>query len=238
MRKAGLLYGHDKHFLDHIAPLCSLLEIPLIVSEEEIAHLARSYYPHLQVTLCNYSEMASYLLDEYETLFTCMPRPLFDELFFIPQQLARKRLRTIWLPHGNSDKGQLIPLMEGLKHEETLLVYGQKMVEFLKQKGALQKHHFTGNYRLFFYEQQRSFYKALVTKQIEEKFPKKQTTLLFAPTWKDQEDSCSFFDAFPHLASHLPKEMNLIVKLHPNLLIQEGRKIEQLQELYGRGILF
>ena len=31
---AGLIYGPDLHHLDHLAPICSLMNIPLIVTEK------------------------------------------------------------------------------------------------------------------------------------------------------------------------------------------------------------
>ena len=48
-KSAGLIYGKLAHHLDHIAPLCSLMQIPLIVTEEEIARAARQFYPGVEV---------------------------------------------------------------------------------------------------------------------------------------------------------------------------------------------
>ena len=53
-------------------------------------------------------------------------------------------------------------------------------------------------------------------------------TLFYAPTWKDYEQSSSFFGAMVPLIEHLPPEHQLIVKLHPNLLLQEEFETEEI----------
>ena len=54
MRLASLIYGADLHHLDHLAPLSAMLGIPLLVTEESIAALAKKYYPHLKVECFDY----------------------------------------------------------------------------------------------------------------------------------------------------------------------------------------
>ena len=147
---AALIHGHGLHYLDHLAPLCSLLNIPLIVTEEEIAEISRKYYPDLQVLISSYSQVGSYVVENCSVIFCCYPRALFDEFFFFPQKLLQKKVHTIWCPHGNSDKGYASPFMEGLANEEYALIYGQKMLDFFKAKrvfSQLKRFVLTGNYR-------------------------------------------------------------------------------------------
>ncbi len=149
-KSAGFIYGKLAHHLDHIAPLCSLMQIPLIVTEEEIARAARQFYPGVEVIATDYLTAAEFLVSHFDIIFYSMPRDLFDEIFFFAQKLLQKKIHTVWCPHGNSDKGQSIFFMEALRKEESALVYGKQMIEFLQRKKAfdqLKSHVITGNYR-------------------------------------------------------------------------------------------
>ncbi len=224
LKNAGIIYGPEAHHLDHIAPLCHLLNIPLIVTEEHIAYLANSFYPHIEIIQMDYAHIAMQCTQGFDILFSCMPRPLFDEIFFLSQQFLRKKVHTIWCPHGNSDKGHKAASMEGLKTEKYALIYGPKMQEFLVAKGAfenLQAHVHVGNFRKAFYQKHADFYNPIM----RAKFPEKRPTILFAPTWNDAENSSSFFAAAPGLIENLPASYNLIIKPHPNLWRQEEAKL-------------
>ena len=235
-RAAGLIYGPELHHLDHLAPLCCLLGIPLLTTEESIAALAKRYYPGIEVLALDYMAAPEYLVTHFDLVFYSMPRDVFDEVFFIAQKMAQKRVHTIWCPHGNSDKGNAIFFMEALKKEEAALVYGKQMIEFLKRKGVfdqLKGHAIVGHYRRQFYNAHKPFYDALAEQEIFRRLPAAKRTLFYAPTWQDYEKSSSFFNAMPPLAETLPAEHNLIVKLHPNLLLQDEFNVETLIEHYG-----
>ena len=63
-------------------------------------------------------------------------------------------------------------------------------------------------------------------------FEKEQPTLLYAPSWTDPEGSCSLFKSYRSVLDHLPREYNLILKLHPYLEIKtEEYDPKPLQEL-------
>ncbi len=232
---AGLIYGPDEHHLDHLGPLCSFMGIPLIVTEDKLCDLAKRYYPGLEVILFDYLAISEYLVSHFDIIFYSMPRDIFDEVFFLPQKLMQKRIRAIWCPHGNSDKGESIFYMEALKKEEAALLYGRQMVETFKRKGVfdqLKGHVITGNYRYQYYLQHKEFYDQIAEREIMRKLPKAQKTLLYAPTWQDYEKSTSFFDATKPLIETLPSEYNLIIKLHPNLTLQQDFLIEDLIAAY------
>ena len=226
---AGLIYGNQIHHLDHLAPLCILMDIPLIVTEEEIEEIAQKFYPGLVIVCLNYLQIGENVVTKYDLLFSSLPKDLLEQIFFIAENLFKKNLTYIWCPHGNSDKGHSSYFMEGLDKESILLVYGQKMIDFLIEKKAYSQAFaliVVNNYRYEFYKRHAPFYDALVEHTMA-KLPKNQPTILYAPTWEDAENSCSFFSAFPRLIQELPNEMNLIVKLHPNTLIN-ATQIEPL----------
>lgn len=229
----ALIYGRQSHHLDHLAPLCALLSIPLIVTEEDSAALARVFYPGVEVILTDYLTAPEFIVSHFDTLFYSTPRDLFDEVFFFAEKWLQKRVRTIWCPHGNSDKGHSIYFMEALHKEEAALVYGKQMIDFLKKKNVfdqLQAHCIVGNYRYAFYLQHQHFYDQLAKERVLAHLPPAKRTILYAPTWQDYECSGSFFDALPHLVEHVPPDVRLLVKLHPNTLEQDDPMMEALLE--------
>ena len=216
IRAAGLIYGQMAHHLDHVGPFCALIEIPLIVTEEEIASLARKYYPGLEVIYWDYIQVPHNLVQQFDTIFSSMPRPLFEDVFFLPMKLARKEISTVWLPHGNSDKGHASIFMEGLQHDHYALVYGKKMIDFLQEKKVfhqLKSCITIGNFRYTYYLKNKAFYDALA----EQLLPFDKKVILYAPTWKDKENSTSFYEACSILIDNLPEQYHLVIKLHPNL---------------------
>lgn len=231
-RTAGLIHGQCEHYLDHLAPLCALLNVPLIVTDEEIARLTHIYYPMVELIELHPHHFAFEVVAQFDTLLTTLPQALLAELLFFAEKLLDKQLTYIWCPHGNSDKGHASELMEALAQEKKLFVYGQKMVDFLQAKGVYDQQKtllYLGNYRQKFAEKHRSFFRLLLESKIPRSFNRQNPTLLFAPTWNDREHSSSFFDAFSILIEQLPSHFNLIIKPHPNLKHQhEGRAFQLL----------
>ncbi|MGH7889216.1 MAG: CDP-glycerol glycerophosphotransferase family protein [Thermodesulfobacteriota bacterium] len=221
-KAAGLIYGPLEHHLDHVGIFCSLMQIPLVLTDEELLQKAQLYYPDLKTIYWNCLESPFEVVRAFDTIFYSTPRIMFDEVFFIAETTLRKKIRTIWLPHGNSDKGHASYFMEGLKDEEMLLVYGPKMVDFLKEKNVHSPCIQIGNFRLEYFRRHRAFYDALIARL---RLPAKQIAL-YAPTWQDVENSTSFFETSRHLIETLPSNTLLLIKLHPNL--EKEIRAEQL----------
>lgn len=223
----GLVYGSFAHHLDHIAPLCHLFSIPLIVTDEDIKSLCLLYYPMVATTLISPLSLPSYLSTHFSHVISCMPTPFYESLFFLNHSYPT----PIWCPHGNSDKGTHTFFMENLIQEKFLLVYGEKMKDFLKEKKALHPEAISfpiGNYRLSFYNQNISFYKNLLNDLIFSKLEKNKPTYLYAPTWEDGEHGSSFTRALHTIIESKPKDINLIIKLHPNTLQKLSPSLEKL----------
>lgn len=198
MQHAGLIYDDSRHYLDHLAPLCALLNWPLIICEPILADLARTYYPDLEVI-----ETSLWDLKLPPLIVTCDNIPLIRAAF--PHQHPK----TLWLPHGNSDKGIEGAFFEGIG--ETALVYGQKMIDFMHAKNAHPRTFRIGNFRQYYYLKHRDFYEKMISVP-------SAPNILYAPTWEDSENNGSFWTAFPHLASRIPHDHHLLVKLHPNTI--------------------
>ena len=217
-KAAGVIFDRSVHYLDHIAPFCSLQNWPLILCEPEIAELAKMYYPDLTVI-----EESWQNLKLPATVFSCHPRGALLAAF------PSAKINTYWLPHGNSDKGWKSILFESLRHEETALVYGQKMIDCIQEKNGELPHlkiKYVGNFRKEYAERHALFYQALLQKKFP--LPQKKRILLYAPTWKDAEDNSSFWQAFPILADTLPEDYALLVKPHPNTCRAFEPELERL----------
>ena len=225
-KAAGLMFESTYLFLDHLAPFCALLKWPLIIVEPSIREMAERFYPDLEIIPSSMTELSK-TIHSFTHLVTCAPRPL------LLASLGPISCKTLWLPHGNSDKGRIFPFFEALRDEETALIYGQKMADFLKDRNVDPPVIRIGQYRYSYYQKWRSFYDALPVAA----FSKKQPTILYAPTWEDSEKNCSFWKAFPKLAEHLPDSINLIVKLHPNTTARHAPDIERLAGKYENGHL-
>ncbi len=221
---AGYLQGNLEHHVDHLAPLCSLMGWPLIVTNEEIYKLAEAYYPDLTLHLWSPLEAPFKVTEQFDTVVTTLPRISFDEIFFIAEAALRKRLKTIWLPHGNSDKGDVLPWMEALRDEEAAFVYGPKMVDFLREKNVHIPHLISiGNFRYLYFKKHQSFYENLLNEMgLSSSF------VLYAPTWRDAENSSSFEEHVDALIQQLAY-VRLVIKPHPNELEEIGVIQRQLR---------
>lgn len=206
-----MIYGSDFHHIDHLLPLCSLIEAPVYVTDEAVFTSCKESYPSHPIYLSPPAKFASDILDNTEVLISTLPRQLLDPLFFFEEHLKKKKLLSLWLPHGNSDKKNL----SALSQEKIALIYGDLMQERLAETHILSKlYRFlrVGNYRRHFYLEHLEFFcKGALMKLY---FPKKQKTVLFAPSWEDPE----LHKKTEKLIALLPDRYNLLIKPHPNSL--------------------
>ncbi|MDR3624408.1 MAG: CDP-glycerol glycerophosphotransferase family protein [Chlamydiales bacterium] len=236
----GLHLDEGIHQVDHLGPLCAGLGVPILLTDPFQSDLSKKYYPDLDVRLVdreaflpeNLSKTSDILL-----LSNFLKKTDFQALF----QSSGKKMRSIYCPHGNSDKGSTYYWMEHFAHEDCVLLYGERMIDFLKEKNvfdSIENYVITGNYRLLYYLKHQEFYAKIVQDEVAIKLNPKKKTILYAPTW-NQEDT-SFFTAFSYVLDGLPEEYNLVVKLHPGLLIHHlGTVLRMVSKYQGRkNILF
>ncbi len=232
MNVAIFLYGPAWHHLDHLIPLSQHLSLPLYVTDEEIFDAAKRFYPIVDIKLIDRFNAANCLVQDYSHVISCLNSIDIEQLFFFAEKTAGKKIVPIWCPHGQSDKGHLSGFMQSLLNERALLLYGKKMVDLLQSLGVLDRvkgYALLGNYRLMDYQAHRAFYDRKVKEVLKSLEPAKMT-ILYAPTWIDSEKSCSFLDAYHLLIDHLPPGINLIIKPHPNLVLQEHAFFEKIRE--------
>lgn len=231
MRCSAIITGPETH-LDHLGVLSSLLQIPLFVTDEKTYILAKLYYPDLDVTLKGLDELTiGYLAENFDAIFetgkfwTAELKPFFELLF-------RKKMRFVFCPHGNSDKGHSL---QNHVEQDISLVYGDHLSDLLKRTNAAAKiKHFvrTGNYRYPYYLKHRTFFDALAKEKVFCRFKNKKPTILYAPTWQDRENPTSFFSATDALIEQLSSNFNLVIKLHPFLLEDHPASIFSVTSRY------
>lgn len=221
---AALIPMGQIHYIDHLAAISVIFDIPLIVLEEECENLARKYYPHLNILkLDEYDITPEFLISNYDVLFTSdvWNQEAFDKQFRELEIQYKKKMRRVFCPHGFSDKGFYF---KSCKQEDICLVYGNNMLDMLKRfailetiKGIL----ISGNYRYTYYKKESAFFENIVQTEVLNKFEKQQPIILYAPTWQDYENSTTFFDYFNEILEKLPETFNMIVKLHPMLELND-----------------
>jgi hypothetical protein len=217
MRCAAFNTGPEFHMLDHIAPLAALMQMPLITTEEKNYHLACKYYPQVATYFLPDLEFRlGEITEQFDVLFECKYWGAHLKQLF--QDLYQKKMRLVFCPHGQSDKGFQAPVLAQYIQQDLVLLYGDLLIDMLKSLNlwSLISHYaIVGNYRFKFYQKHKAFYDSF-TRNIIPLDPKKKT-LLYAPTWKDKDGSTSFFEYGPKVLSEHPSDWNLIIKMHPLL---------------------
>jgi len=233
--RAAALHSRPSSLLDHIGVLAAVLDIPLLISDEETAQLANVFYPQVRVIL--QEPTLDYLAANFDILFVSS-KLWAIELYHTFPLVCGKKMRIVYCPHGNSDKGYTLT-EEHHNPEDISLLYGDHMVDLLKDTGMFDKiQHVipTGNYRHAFFLEHRAFYEQLV----QEKVPldKTKKTILYAPTWHSTETPSSFFAECTRLIDQLPSHFNLLIKLHPYLYEQKPAQTTHLLEKQHPNVLF
>ncbi|MCH9617543.1 MAG: hypothetical protein SP4CHLAM5_06680 [Chlamydiia bacterium] len=216
-RTAALLYENDNGHLDHLAPYCSVHDIPLFLTSPYLFKAAKEQYEQLTIHLLAPNSVCRAILENYDMLISTLPKQLLDPLFLLDEMLLQKKLKTYWLPHGLSDKKN----MHALTQEEHLLVYGEQMKAMLPEH-VQSKCTFTGNFRWKYYHLHKNFYDALLKKWYPEIFS--QQNILYAPSW----EMPNLIDWIEALVSKKSAAVHLYIKLHPNTYLSpEGAIITE-----------
>lgn len=192
MRISAISTGPVTH-LDHLAPLCSLLDLPLIVVEKEHFDLGKNFYPMIDLQYVPLHELTlEYIARHFQGVIAC-GKFWALELKSAIQMLYQNELRVIFVPHGYSDKesflGSPTPQDIALSYEDL------------------------GNLRHHFYEEHKEHFDCLAAPY----FHTDKKSVLYAPTWESKACPTSFFSHIDDVISKLGKSHNLLIKLHPLL---------------------
>lgn len=231
MRSVAIITGPQTH-LDHLGPLSSVLDIPLVVTEESTYRAAKTFYPDLNVSLLGLDELSiGHLAENYDAIFQT-GKFWAAELKPFLELLYNKKMRFVFCPHGNSDKGHSL---QTHAEQDVSLVYGDHLRELLERTGATQKIGAlvrTGNYRLPYYLRHQGFYDALAQKMVFDRFREKKPVILYAPTYNDKENPTSFFSAVDQVVQELAPHFNVLIKLHPFLIEDQPAQVYKIMGAY------
>lgn len=238
IKGCGVLFGKSISFLDHLLPLCSLLDFPILTVTPWDKEIASFNYPEHPILL---AEPENGLLDEslasFDTLLYVDPARMAHGGYIFREHLCRTDHRSICGLHGNSEKSLESYWFERFANEQIVLFYGDQMIDFLKEKGVydrIPKIIRTGNYRLTFYEENRSFFDARMRPHLPKKG--KNKVVLYAPTWtwkdKKSPDYSSFFEMYSYVLDHIPEGFSVIVKPHPLYWVLFPDEIREIMEKY------
>ena len=219
LHAAAISTGPDTH-LDHLAPICALMNIPLIVVNERHALLAKEFYPGVEVECMQPLELSlDFLASRLDVIYECGKFWALDLLPLL-QLLYQKKLRVVFCPHGNSDKERSVDYKEKAFFQDISLIYGNQMRETIQSNQSIHQIHQLieiGNVRLSFYLHHKKFFDEIAEKKVFSRLDRQKKTILYSPTWHTSASPSSFFDNCHQIVDQLSTAYNLIVKLHPLL---------------------
>jgi len=191
--------------LDHLAPLCEALQIPLIVTEPDHEKLAQIFYPMIEIQYRPLRDLHLDFLAKWEGILTC-GKFWAMELRPLLRLIKGVDVRLIFAPHGHSDKEEFLdePI-----HQDIDLVYGPRMKKARKNPKAIEM----GNIRRAFYQKYKGHFDTLASPF----FQTKKQNVLYAPTWESRATPTSFFEQIEKIVSLLAGKYHLLIKLHPLL---------------------
>jgi hypothetical protein len=229
------------HHVEHLAPLCALMRMPMLVCDGPGQRAAAECYPGLQVAgvhdVTTQSGLACMIADVrgrrpqavfYSHLFD---RTTLRELF----GAGRDSPRVVHCPHGFSEKRQ--GYARGIAEQDVALLYGPHALDQLKELGVTSpscRLVLTGNLRHAYYLAHRAFFRRQL-KALGMRAGRPRRTILYAPTWNDAVGSSSFVSALAPLAQQLPDDCRLVVKMHPHQEYEADEMHRLLASCHGRG---
>lgn len=231
----ALNYASRIHYNDHLAPISVVMGIPILVVDQVDNSVCKQYYPETEIIFMEYHDFnPEYLIQNYDAIFDSdlWDRRVFKEKFHPFELKYGKRIRNVHVPHGFSDKNFYL---KKSAMEDITLIYGQNMLDMLKEEGVLEllnAYVRTGNYRYTYYMRHQAFFTDIIEKEVLSHFDKKRKVILYAPTWMDLEESTTFFDSIGFILDDIPEEYNVIVKPHPRLELDDTAGYYQILGKY------
>ena len=227
--------SNQSHLIDHFVPFCKIINAPILLTQKNDFEIAKKFYPYSNFIYMDISDITEdYLVENFLGLIHSQfwNKEKFNLNFALSKNKFKKEFRSIYMPHGNSDKGHHYPMMENFPLQDISLVYGDKMIDFINEKSEkkLSDHIVIGNLRYHYFLENFEFYKSLLEDLILKDLDIDKKTILYAPTWNDYEGSSSFSISTQNLIEKIAEKYNLIIKIHPKLYDEKIGQIINLIE--------
>lgn len=214
MKSAAISRLACPHHMDHLAPLCSVLTAPFVSSDEDELLQLKEFYPDVKGIYVPENDAGpKYLTEHFSLLMHSFPWPkkLIEKHVFA----SGKKVRSLFSPHGYSDKSFFKGSWSDYKLNDLTLIYGKKMREILEKEGIDPSSFIEmGNLRYSYYLENQTFF----DERFFQKFLQKKTTnlptLLYAPSWKIGYDPSSLYQS-KRLLEKLSEHFFIFIKIHP-----------------------
>jgi teichoic acid glycerol-phosphate primase len=227
------------HHVEHLAPLCAMLDAPLVVCDSPGQVAAVESYPAIDAVL-----VRDFRLPEGIARVLDVLRKLEADVIFYSELIARTTLRAyfrtwaakprvVHCPHGFSEKMQL--WSRDIAFQDIALMLGRHALDQLRAMGAAAPECtliVAGNVRRAWFREQHAHFEQ--QRRAWGVADDARRTILYAPTWDDRIGSSSFFTAFNTLVDGVPAGSRLVVKLHPHLEQHAPAVSEVLARCAGR----
>ncbi len=231
---AALIAGNEDHYVDHLAPLCSLLDIPLYVTSSEIYLLVKKFYPKVHVIIGCFENELREMYQTKKALISCYSTLLIDQMFFYCQITQTKKPVHIWCPHGNSEKGFGNYFEDLLKKETHIFCYGPKVERQLKNALLPKTCHLIplGNYRYYYYQREKEFLSKLLFEK-NDSFKLKSKKILYAPTWSSELTVEELKMQIEQIIKFCDPHATVFIKLHPNMIKRHSVRLKTIERSFS-----
>ncbi|HEY2864171.1 MAG TPA: CDP-glycerol glycerophosphotransferase family protein [Casimicrobiaceae bacterium] len=236
----GVAVAFHPHHIDHLAPWCAILDVPMLVCEAPGQRDAAQCYPGLKLVGMHDVTTPGGLAHMIDAVRELRPRVVLYSHLFDRQTLrdlfgaGRASPRIVHCPHGFSEKRQ--DYATRIAQQDVALLYGQHALDQLGALGVASmscKVVLTGNVRRGYYLAHRNFFRSQLNRfGLQEGDGRR--TILYAPTWNDAVGSSSFVSAFTSFAQKLPAGSRLVVKTHPHQEYEAAELDRLLADYRGR----
>ena len=220
--RGGLAIAWYPHHVEHLAPWCEIMGVPMLLADSPGLFAATRCYPGLDVAWAHGVRMPAGRDPFARAIRERRPGVVYcSDLFDRP--VLRDMLggggdapRVVYVPHGFSEKRQDWARATAL--QDVAVLYGRHAFDQLDAwgvAGELHRYLLSGNVRRAYYRRHAAWFEGELDRLgIAGDHPGR--TLLYAPTWNDAIGSSSFFGAFAAIARRIPADWRLVVKLHPH----------------------
>jgi len=232
----AVLPGPRISFLDHLMPFCHFWKIPLLCTDQWVYTCAHTFYPQTPIILAGHGNF-QHILSNYQTFVVVEPCRLHPRALQFGEFLYKGEGRSIVGFHGNPAKFREEYWIERYANEDSVLLYGQYLVDYCREKRVLERLKKTtiiGNIRKKYYEKYKLFFDSVAKPHL---FPtRNRKTLLWVLTWSYPQ----WNDCFSHVLQNIPLDFQVLVKLHPFMFRLFPEKVAELKEKYAEhdSILF
>ncbi len=222
LARPALAVAFFPHHVEHLAPVCGMLGVPMLACDSPGQRAALLSYPALSTDLIGGLRMPEGVERVVARIDELGPDVVLYSDLVARDALRRyfrgrrKVPRIVHVPHGFSEKRQ--PWARGIATQDVALMIGRHAIDQLASFGVERCEAtlvVSGNLRRAWFDAHAAFFAGARRSWGLREDPRR--TVLYAPTWDDAIGSSSFFGAVAALVAALPRDTRLVVKLHPHL---------------------